>query len=104
MWKWLKDVANYGVPIAVQLIPGSFRPVADLVYVGVRNAEAIGGTGPEKLASAMRHITLIIPSVVLVLRRITGREVVNEQALVEALAHLAEFFVLIEKAVGVKPS
>ena len=104
MWKWLKDVANYGVPIAVQLIPGAFRPVADLVYNGVRNAELMGGTGPEKLSCAMRYITMMIPSVVLLLRRITGREVVNEQALVEALAHLAEFFVLIEKAVGVKPS
>jgi hypothetical protein len=104
MWGWLKKVANHGVPIAVQLIPGSFRPVADVVYNGVRNAEMAGGTGPEKLSCAMRYITLMIPAISLLLRRITGREVVNEQALVRALKHLAEFFVLIEKCVGVKPS
>ena len=60
--------------------------------------EAVKLGGSDKLKAA------VLPQIAAEVERVCGRQVVNEEALTEALAHLAQFFVMIEKAVGVKPS
>ncbi len=102
-WKWLRKIGKVGVPIALLFVPGPFQAVARTIYAGVQNAEAAGGSGAEKLAMAMRYSTMMLPQIAAEVERVCGRQVVNEEALTEALAHLAQFFVMIEKAVGVKP-
>lgn len=103
-WDWLRKVKNFGVPVALQFVPGPFQGVARTVYAGVRNAELAGGSGEAKLEMAMNYAGMMLPAIARVVERITGREVVDEQALTDALAHLTQFFVAIEKCVGVKPS
>lgn len=98
-WKWLKTIA----PVALLFVPGPFQAVAQTVYNAVRNAEGRGGGGPAKLSLAMEILATSAPVMKTEIERITGRKVTNDEAMEQAISKLAEFFVLIEKCVGVKP-
>lgn len=104
MWRKIKRAIGVAVPIALEFAPAKFDEVARTVYAGVQNAEAAGGSGATKLAVAMRYSTMMLPEIAVEVERICGRRVIDREALTEALAHLTQFFVQIEKAVGVKPS
>ena len=103
-WKWLRKIGKVGVPIALLFVPGPFQVVAQTIYAGIRNAELAGGSGAAKLGMAMHYSTMMLPQIAAEVEKICGRKVIDEEALTEALAHLTQFFVMIEKAVGVKPS
>lgn len=103
-WGWLKKIGKVGVPIALLFVPGPFQSVAQTIYAGVLNAELAGGSGAAKLGMAMHYSTMMLPQIAAEVEKICGRKVIDEEALTEALAHLTQFFVLIEKSVGVKPS
>jgi len=103
-WKWLRKIGKVGVPVALQFVPGPFQVVAQTIYAGIRNAELAGGSGAAKLGMAMHYSTMMLPQIAAEVEKICGRKVIDEEALTEALAHLTQFFVMIEKAVGVKPS
>lgn len=103
-WKWLSKIGKVGVPIALLFVPGPFQAVAQTIYAGVRNAELAGGSGAAKLGMAMHYSTMMLPQIAAEVEKICGRKVVDQEALTEALAHLTQFFVSIEKSVGVKPS
>ena len=103
MWSKIKKVIGIVTPVALEFVPAKFLPVAKTVYAGVTNAEAAGGSGETKLATAMRYATMVLPAIADVVEKITGREVVDQEALTKALEHLASFMVQITKAVGRKP-
>ena len=104
MWSRIKRIIGVAGPVALEFVPAKFEGVARTVYAGVTNAEAAGGSGETKLATAMRYATMVLPAIVEAVEKITNREVVNQEALTKALEHLASFMVQIEKAVGKRPS
>ena len=103
MWSRIKRIIGVAGPVALEFVPAKFEGVARTVYAGVTNAEAAGGTAETKLATAMRYATLLLPGIAEAVEKITGREVVDQEALTKALEHLASFMVQITKAVGRKP-
>ena len=103
MWSRIKRIIGVAGPVALEFVPAKFEGVARTVYAGVTNAEAAGGSGETKLATAMRYATMVLPAIAEAVEKITGREVVDEAALASALEHLASFQVQITKAVGRKP-
>lgn len=103
-FNWLKKTLGVITPVAMQFVPSQFAGVARTVYAGVVNAESAGGTGQQKLAKALNYATLALPAIVDVIEKITGREVVDQDALKKALEHLASFQVQISKAVGHRPA
>ena len=104
MWSRIKRIIGVAGPVALEFVPAKFEGVARTVYAGVQNAEAAGGSGETKLAVAMRYATMVLPAIVEAVEKITGREVVDQDALTKALEHLASFMVQIEKAVGKRPA
>ena len=104
MWSKIKRIIGVAGPVALEFVPAKFAPVAKTVYAGVVNAEKAGGSGETKLAIAMRYATLLLPGIAEAVEKITGREVVDQDALAKALEHLASFQVQIEKAVGKRPA
>lgn len=104
MWSRIKRIIGVAGPVALEFVPAKFLPVAKTVYAGVTNAEAAGGSGETKLATAMRYATMVLPAIAEAVEKITGREVVDQEALAKALEHLASFMVQIEKAVGKRPA
>jgi hypothetical protein len=105
-WGWIKKLGRgvkTAAPIALMFTPPPFNALAQTVYSAVTVAEQAGGTGPEKLQNAMRTLEWSAPLIAREVERITGRDVVNEEALADAMQKLAEFQVLIAKAVGGKP-
>jgi|688.fasta_scaffold03352_26 hypothetical protein len=105
-WGWLKKLGRgvkTAAPIALMFTPPPFQAVAQTVYSAIVAAESAGGAGPEKLQNAMRTLEWSAPLIAREVERITGRDVVNEEALADAMQKLAEFQVLIVKAVGGKP-
>lgn len=106
MWGWLKRIGR-GVkavaPIALLFVPAPFQAVAQTVYNAIVAAEQAGGSGPDKLTNAMRTLEWSAPLIAREIERLTGKEIVDEEALGNAISKLAEFQVLITKAVGGTP-
>lgn len=103
-FNWLKKTLGVITPVAMQFVPSQFASVARTVYAGVVNAESAGGTGQEKLTKALSYATVALPAIVDVVEKITGKEVIDQDALKKALEHLASFQVQISKAVGHRPA
>jgi hypothetical protein len=105
-WGWIKKIgrgAKAAAPVAVMLTPPPYNRLAQTVYSAVTVAEQAGGTGAEKLQNAMRTLQWSAPLIAREVEMVTSKEVVNEEALANAMQKLAEFQVLITKAVGGKP-
>jgi hypothetical protein len=105
-WGWLKRLGRgvkAAAPIALLFVPAPFQAVAQTVYNAIVAAESAGGAGPEKLQNAMRTLEWSAPLIAREIERITGKDIVDEEALADAMQKLAEFQVLITKAVGGKP-
>jgi hypothetical protein len=105
-WGWLKKLGRgvkTAAPIALMFTPPPFQAVAQTVYNAVLTAEQAGGAGPEKLQNAMRTLEWSAPLIAREVERVTGKEIIDEEALADAMQKLAEFQVLITKAVGGKP-
>jgi hypothetical protein len=105
-WGWLKKLGR-GVkavaPIALMFTPPPFNALGQTVYNAIVAAEQAGGAGPDKLNNAMRTLEWSAPLIAREVERITGKDIVDEEALGDAMQKLAEFQVLITKAVGGKP-
>ena len=105
-WGWIKKLGRgvkAAAPIALMFTPPPFNALGQTVYNAVLAAEQAGGAGPEKLQNAMRTLEWSAPLIAREVERVTGKEIVNEEALADAMQKLAEFQVLITKAVGGKP-
>jgi hypothetical protein len=105
-WGWLKKLGRgvkAAAPIALMFTPPPFNALGQTVYNAVLAAEQAGGAGPEKLQHAMKTLEWSAPLIAREVERVTGKEIVNEDALADAMQKLAEFQVLIAKAVGGKP-
>ena len=107
-WDWLRKLgrgAQAIAPIALMFVPPQFLPIAQTVWKAIAKAEADLGEkrGPEKLAAAMVTISYSAPLILSEVERLTGKEVVDEVSLGDAITKLAEFQVLIAKAFGGKP-
>lgn len=103
-FNWLKQTLGVVTPVAMRFVPSQFAGVAKTVYAGVMHAEAAGGTGATKLAKALHYATMALPEIVAVVENISGKEVIDQEALKKALEHLASFQVQICKAVGQRPA
>ena len=90
-------------PIALMFTPPPFNALGQTVYNAIVAAEQAGGSGPDKLNNAMRTLEWSAPLIAREIERITGKDIVDEEALGDAIQKLAEFQVLISKAVGSKP-
>lgn len=101
-WKWLQGV-RAAAPLALLFVPQPYQLLAQTVYSAVLEAEREGGISERKLAAAMRALNSSMPLILREVERITGRTIVDVAALRQALSKLAEFQVLILKAVGGKP-
>lgn len=105
-WGWLKKIgrgAKVVAPWALLFVPAPFNAVAQTVWNAVVAAEQAGGSGPDKLGNAMNSLAWSAPLIAREVERLTGKEIVDEEALAEAVEKLAEFQVKITKAVGGKP-
>lgn len=102
-WQWVKTLAKTVAPIALLFVPPQFQAVAQTVYNAVKAAEVSGGAGADKLNLAMGILATSAPVIKAQIESITGRKVTNDEAMEQAISKLVEFFVLIEKCVGVKP-
>jgi hypothetical protein len=105
-WGWITKLGRgvkTAAPIALMFTPPPFHALAQTVYSAVTAAEQAGGSGPEKLQNAMRTLEWSAPLIAREVERLTGKEIIDEEALADAMQKLAEFQVLITKAVGGKP-
>lgn len=105
-WGWLKKLGRgvkAAAPIALLFTPPPFNALGQTVFNAVVAAEQAGGSGPDKLANAMKTLEWSAPLIAREVERITEKEIVNEEALADAMQKLAEFQVLITKAVGGNP-
>ena len=108
-WGWLKKLgrgAQAIAPIALMFVPVPFQPIAATVWRAIAKAEADLGDkrGPEKLTAALETLSFSAPLIAADMERITGKELVDEDALGKAIEKLAEFQVLVTKAFGGKPA
>lgn len=108
-WNWLKKVgrgAQAIAPIALMFVPAPFAPIASTVWRAIAKAEADLGDkkGPEKLQAALQTLSFSAPMIVSEMERLTGKDVVDEEAMGGAIEKMAEFQVLITKAFGSKPT
>ena len=108
-WNWLKKVgrgAQAIAPIALMFVPAPFAPIASTVWRAIAKAEADLGDkkGPEKLQAALQTLSFSAPMIVAEMERLTGKDVVDEEAMGGAIEKMAEFQVLVTKAFGSKPT
>jgi hypothetical protein len=108
-WNWLKKVgrgAQAIAPIALMFVPAPFAPIASTVWRAIAKAEADLGDkkGPEKLQAALQTLSFSAPLIVSEMERLTGKDVVDEEAMGGAIEKMAEFQVLVTKAFGSKPT
>jgi hypothetical protein len=108
-WNWLKKVgrgAQAIAPIALMFVPAPFAPIASTVWRAIAKAEADLGDkkGPEKLQAALQTLSFSAPLIVSEMERLTGKDVVDEEAMGGAIEKMAEFQVLLTKAFGSKPT
>ena len=108
-WNWLKKLgrgAQAIAPIALMFVPAPFAPIASTVWRAIAKAEADLGDkrGPEKLQAALQTLSFSAPMIVSEMERLTGKDVVDEEAMGGAIEKMAEFQVLVSKAFGSKPT
>jgi hypothetical protein len=109
-WGWLKKLGrgakDLALPIALLFIPPEFTAIAKLVYGLIVKAEQnIKGEkrGAERLIQVMQDLEIAAPLIIDNIEKMIGKQIVDEDALAEAMKALVSFFVQIEKAVGGKP-
>ncbi len=109
-WGWLKKLGrgakDLALPIALLFVPAEFTAIAKVVYGMIVKAEQdIQGEkkGAERLIRVMQDLEIAAPLIIQNIEQMIGKQIIDEDALAEAMKSLVSFFVQITKAVGGKP-